>query len=106
MKDNVRNALLEYYNKYYDEPITDDDELIECLLEETVIKSEEIDRRRWWNVYIMTCKVGDNYFQYENARTTGDMSAREAGYDFDPSTIKLVKKVTKTITVETFEEIE
>jgi len=76
-----------------------DDELLEVLRNNKMLFEEKISEHRWWNEHRYIIKVGDVYIGYIYAETTGDMSPREAGYEFDPDSICEMKPIQKTITV-------
>ena len=76
----------------------DNNELLELLRNYDVLHEEKISEHRWWFTCRYTIKVGDTYIGYVYAKTTGDMSPSEAGYDFDPDSICEMKPIQKTIT--------
>ena len=45
------------------------------------------DKHRWWTVYTYVVEINGMYIGYEDAETTGDMNAREAGYEFNIDSI-------------------
>ena len=80
---------------------TSDADIIETIQEADELYREEIRQRRWWNEYLYVVDVDGMLVGYEYAETTGDISATEAGYEFDPSAIHEMVATEKTITVYT-----
>jgi hypothetical protein len=78
---------------------TTDDVLIEIITEAKTIHSEVVDSRRWWDELFCVVEVNGMLIGYDGAKTTGDMSARECGWEFAQSSICEVKATSKTITV-------
>jgi hypothetical protein len=97
MDERVRKILTEYNNSHGWS--TDDDTLIETLLESDVVYEEQVDKWRWWYVYDYVTEIDGHYIRYEFAETTGDDSPDEAGWKFDPTTIELVTKKEKVGTI-------
>ena len=75
-----------------------DDELEETIRDYDTIYEEKIESYRWWDICRYVIKVGGIYIGYIYAKTTGDMSPYEAGFEFDLSTVCEMLPVTKTIT--------
>ena len=75
----------------------DDATIIEAIKEAELVHREEDARRRWWNEYRYVVKVAGIYIEFKDAEATGDQSAEEMGYEFDPSTIREVRPVEKTV---------
>jgi len=80
-----------------DEPT--DGDLIDFLEEGSVNYERKVSGSRWWDNIEKVSEVEGTYFRYLSARTTGDMSAWEAGWQFDWSTLEEVEPYTETITV-------
>ncbi len=91
--------LLEGYckGKGYEKWLNDG-ELLEILRNFDVLHKKMISEHRWWNEYRYTIKVDDTYIGYVYAETTGDKSASETGYDFDPDLICEMEQIERTIT--------
>jgi len=98
MNKKIEKVLGGYCNGKGYKKWESDDELLEILRDLDVLHKEFICDHRWWNTYRYTIKVDDTYIGYVYAETTGDMSASEAGYDFDPDSICEMEQITKTIT--------
>ena len=75
----------------------DDNELLDLLRDYNALYEERISEHRWWNTFWYVIKMEDKYIGYVYAETTGDMSPREAGWEFDPDSICEMKPQIKTI---------
>lgn len=64
----------------------------------TVWTGYESDRR-WWTDCFTVVDVGGMLIGFDDAKTTGDNSPRDCGWEFDPSSICEVKvrEVVKTV---------
>jgi len=106
MSNKVKEVLKKFYiehhmdSKWYkpNEPI-DDADLKEFLRDADVVNRKEEGGSRWWNNEVIVAKIGDRYFEYADAYTTGDMSPEEAGWEFDWSTVDEVEPYKEIITV-------
>ena len=78
---------------------TDDDVLQEVLLEADEVYSKEISQHRWWVTYFTVVRIDGMLIGFTSARTTGDNTPSEAGWEFDPSTICEVEAHEKTVIV-------
>ncbi len=95
--NNIKQWLIEY-NQSKGWGTTDAD-LFETLQECGKLVSEEtIDSRRHWDEIEKVVKIEDKYISYGAAYTTGDLSPREAGWEFDINTIQEVFPQEETIT--------
>ena len=100
VNSKIEKLLKDYCNEGKD-PIGEPknaEELLETLRNFSVLHKEMISEHRWWNEYRYTIKIKGTYIGYIYAETTGDMSASEAGYDFDPDSICEMEQIKKTIT--------
>ena len=78
----------------------DDEQLLETLTEcFEEIDSQFLDKHRWWDTYRKVIKIDDKYIGYITADTTGDESAWEKGFEFDPDQLCEMEATEKTITV-------
>lgn len=82
-----------------------EDEVFEFLAYECdEVYSESLGNRRWWEDLFIVVDIGDGVkIGFNSARTTGDDSPRDKGWEFDPDTICEVEEKTETITVTTYE---
>ena len=70
---------------------TSDKDIIETLLEEEEVYRETLTKHRWWIGIFVVVDVGGKLIGYDWAETTGDNTAEEAGWEFDPESICEVK---------------
>lgn len=97
MKENIKKHLEEYaISKGYG---TDDATLIEIVREGKQVYSEVTGSRRWWDEVFTVVEVNGMLIGFDDAHTTGDLSPRETGWEFDPKSICEVEKTEKVITV-------
>lgn len=81
-------------------PITNEQGALEVLL---MSDYNVIDRssRRWWTDVEVVAEFPTEektyYIGWMDAETTGDLTAEERGWEFDPSTIKEYEQVEKVI---------
>jgi hypothetical protein len=101
MDENVREFLKQdaIKNGYK----TDDATLIDLLTDEEPVWEGYEDERRWWTTVVRVVRMkadeGYRYFSFGWAKTTGDDSPEEKGWNFDPDTIQEVAPVTKMVEV-------
>ena len=98
MNKKIEKLLEDYYKKDGYEKWKNDDELLEVLRGFDILHKKMISEHRHWNEYRYVIKIEDTYIGYVFSERTGDMSASEAGYDFDPDSICEMEQVEKTIT--------
>ncbi len=77
---------------------TGDAELVEILMESPVLAKQDEDEHRWWVEYTCFVEIDRMIIGFTRARSTGDMNAREAGWEFDPDSIFEAEKYTETVT--------
>ena len=77
----------------------EDNDIIETITDANVIYSGESDDFRWWTEVFRVCEIDGMLIGYWWAETTGDESAREKGWEFDPSSICQVEAVQETTTI-------
>lgn len=97
MTAKIRQHIVKYNKKHGWG--TDDERIIETILEADILYKEVFNERRHWNDTFNVCKIGGLLIGYNWAETTGDMSAEEKGWEFEPESIceVVVKKVTEII---------
>ena len=84
--------------------MNDEVTVIEVIREADHIWKSKGDKHRWWNCYTYVIEIDGMLIGYEDAETTGDMNAEEAGYHFDADSIKEYQaKEIKTIVYEPIE---
>lgn len=93
--------LKECKEGHYDVPVTNDE--LYCFLDETAeINETDFDECRWWIETERVVKIGDVLVRYHDARTTGDCSPDDVGWEFDPSTVEVVKEVERTVVIKEY----
>ena len=85
---------------------TEEETLIEILLEgsKTVWEGNE-DEHRWWEEYDRVVEIEGMFIKFRDAKTTGDDSPYEKGWELDSSTIREVKPVKKNIEVTEYMDV-
>lgn len=71
--------------------------VIDTIQEATPIYSEVVDSRRWWDETFVVVEIDGMLIGYNGATTTGDDSAYDKGWEFDPSSICEVKSEEVTV---------
>jgi hypothetical protein len=97
MDENVREFLKSYNEKKCWK--TDDETLIETLTDSKRVWEGNEDSHRHWIEIDRVVQIEDRYFMYGWAKGAGDQGIYDAGWEFDPSTIREVVPVTKTVEV-------
>ena len=97
MNDKIRKHVAAYCERH-DWP-ADEDSLIETITGARKVDSRQEGEFRWWTEYRYVVEIDGMFIAYFDARSSGDMSAQERGYEFDPSYIHEVEPVEKVITV-------
>lgn len=82
----IDSKIREYIISWVGKDLSDED-IEECILDLPTIFEGDPSYRRWWQDVFCVCKLGDMLIGYWGARTTGDDSPRDKGWEFDPSTI-------------------
>ena len=98
MNEKIKKHLVAYNekNKWAINDETIRETLEECGKE---LFREKLGGRRWWNDIFIVKDIDGMLIGYNWAETTGDMSPREAGWEFDDAEIWEVKPIEKTIIV-------
>ena len=100
MNKKIRKIIEDEFNKTPNSyTLEDDDVLLEELTEGELVEETLIAEQDWWNIYRYVIKVGEHYIGYFDAKTTGDDSVRDMGYEIDEDTICEMIPVQKTVTV-------
>ena len=88
----------EFAKKPHSYTLEDEDVLLEELTEGNLVEETLIAEQDWWNIYRYVIKVGERYIGYFDAKTTGDDSVRDMGYEIDLDEICEMIPIQKTIT--------
>ena len=80
---------------------TTDKSIVETIREGKHVWSGDESSRRWWTDCFTVVDVGGMLIGFDDAKTTGDESAEDRGWEFDQESICEVrsKEVTTTTTV-------
>lgn len=85
---NAKEFLKQYAEKQgYN---TDDSTLEEILAESKIIHEERDGSHRWWFDLFRVAKIDGELIGYGWAENSGDMSIRDAGWEFDWSSVGFV----------------
>lgn len=96
VKENKMNTEIENFLQEYSKENgwgeIEKGKLIEHLLKESDVISEEIDgSHRWYDDVVKVVKIKDRYFSFGDYHMTGDGSARDMGLEWDDETITEVE---------------
>jgi hypothetical protein len=82
----------------------DDDSILLEFLEEDgpIVHHEDYDERRWWTETFNVTEINGRLIGWYGAKTTGDASAEERGWEFEPTEVHFVERRTKTVVIEEF----
>lgn len=90
---------IENYCKKNDYPCETGEDLFETLRESGDFMYREVhDYHRWWNTIFVVVDLKGQLIGYIDAHTTGEDSAEDLGWEFDPSSICSVQEKTRTET--------
>jgi len=96
MNEKIKNHLIKY-NQSNGWGV-DDETLIETLTDSRVIYEEEIDERRWWTEYTQVVEIDGMFIGFEMAKTTGDRSTFDVGWEFSEDSIFEAEQYTEPVT--------
>jgi len=97
MNQKIKNHLIEYCKKRGLK--TDDQSLLDVLLEEDTIHRKRHEIHRHWDEYFYVVEIDGMLIGYINAESTGDLTPEEMGYKFDTGMICKVREREKIITL-------
>ena len=98
MNKKIRKIIEdEFAKKPHSYTLEDDDVLLEELIEGELVEETLIAEQDWWNIYRYVIKVGEHYIGYFDAKTTGDDSVRDMGYEINEDDIWEVTPIQKTM---------
>jgi hypothetical protein len=82
---------------------TEDSDLIATITDSYEIWDDpNVDSHRWWDNFFRVVDVNGMKIGFLWASTTGDDSAKDKGWEFDPSTICEVEEKTETRVITTY----
>lgn len=100
MNDKIRQHVAAYCaSKGYP---TDDETIARIIQDRDTIWESRRDSRRWWDDVFCVVSINGLEIGFMGARTTGDDSPRDRGWEFDPRTICEVEKHTETVVKTTY----
>ena len=90
---------LEQYGVSQGWDVTDEDILLEILMEANQLHREEINQHRWLNEFRYVVEIGGMIIGYIYAEANRDESMSDLGYEFDDSTVCEMRPIEKTIII-------
>lgn len=98
---------LKKYCKKNEYNFENDEDILETLQDSgEEIYSEKIDYKRWWNDIFKVVKIDGMLIGYNDARTTGDRSPSDCGWEFDPESCCEVEKITETKIITSYKPLK
>jgi hypothetical protein len=95
LNEKVKNHVAQYCkSKGWS---TDEATIIEAITEAKRVHREEVCQHRWWNEYLYVVEISGMLIGYIYAEANRDMSVNELGYEFDPSSIREMRGIEKTV---------
>lgn len=76
-----------------------EDDIIRLIRDSDAVWEGNFDKHRHWQLCLTVVEIDGMLIGFENAKTTGDESAEDKGWVFDPKSICEVKAETKTVTI-------
>lgn len=76
-----------------------DESIVETIREAPEVWSGHDKPRRWWTDCLTVVSVDGMLIGFNDAKTTGDSSASDVGWEFDSSSICEVEEKTVQVTV-------
>jgi hypothetical protein len=98
IKDRVTKVALEEGMT-----VISDADLVEIIREAKEVYTGDYHSRRWWNDCFTVVDCGGMLIGFNDAKTTGDDSPWDKGWEFDPNTICEVEKIEEVKTVTSYE---
>jgi hypothetical protein len=83
-------------NHKWVEGITEE-HVIETIRDSATVATCDIYNRRWWAEHTRIVEIDGMFIGFRDAYTTGDESAADKGYAFNPDTIREYKPVPVTV---------
>lgn len=107
IKDKLKEAVkIAFKNKkgFKEEYLDNDPDLIEYL-QNGEISRESIGHSRHWEDMVIISKIGNRYFSFCGAVTTGDSSPEEKGWEFDWDSLEEVEPYEQIITITKYKKV-
>lgn len=83
-----------------------DEEIIETIRDADTIHEEKVNDRRWWEDWFFVVEIDGMKIGFDGAKTTGDDSPYDKGWEFDPESICEVKESVETVIVKSYKPIQ
>lgn len=94
--EGLNEEQINYILEQWGEKFEDSEEFLEYLRDDYTTKIN-LDERRHWEEFTAITQIGNRYFGYHSAHTTGDMNASEKGFqpdnwvkEYEPIEVKTV----------------
>lgn len=84
------NRALEHIKTYIKKMnwTVDNETILEVLMQARRVWQGNKDKHRWWTIYTYVVELDGMFIGYDYAENVGDMSVRDAGYEFDINTVQ------------------
>ena len=99
MNQKIKEHVMRYCQKH-SWPASEEN-LVEVICEGDVVFEGVGVSKRWWTENFKVVKIDGMLIGFTDAKTTGDMSPFERGWEFDPDTICEVER-KEVLTVQYF----
>lgn len=84
----------------------DDGDILEILQEcGHELHEEIVDEHRWWDEIFKVTEIDGMLIGYYDAKSTGDLTAHESGWEFDPDLCHEVERHEETKVVVSYKPI-
>ena len=101
MNEKIRSHVAKYNTEKGWEAT--DESIVETIIEGKHVWSGHESSRRWWTDCFTVVEIDGMLIGFDDAKTTGDDSPRDKGWEFDPSSICEVR--TKEVTTTVYERL-
>lgn len=105
----MNKKIYEHLNKYCkkDGYEFEESDILEILQEcGPQLHEEIVDEKRWWDEIFKVTEIDGMLIGYYDARTTGDLTPHESGWEFDPESCCEVERHEETKIVVSYKPIK
>jgi hypothetical protein len=97
MNEKIREHVRAYNLREFDD--SSDEGIIETIRDAVEVWSGNDSDRRWWTDCFTVVNIDGMLIGFDDAKTTGDDSPRDKGWEFDPESIceVVAKEVVTTV---------
>jgi hypothetical protein len=101
MNEKIRKHLVQYCEKNGWEMglVSEDEDFEEILTEAKTVYEEKVGSRRWWDDYFTAVDVCGLLIGFKSAKTTGDDSPWDKGWEFGIDSVCEVVRTEETQTI-------